>query len=115
MRTNGPFAPVNAGFPTSGRFYPTGDIKYRLRLPYYGFTETQVVVRIMSIEKNTPGEESATSIGSETGIEPNDASQAGRGQGIEILALNTSDEFDAGSDPYNRTGSFCIVKNRDKD
>ena len=48
-------------------------------------------------------------------MEPNDASQAGRGQGIEILALNIADEFDAGGDPYNRTGSFCIVKNRDKD
>jgi len=69
----------------------------------------------MSIEKNTLGEESVTSIESETGMEPNDASQAGRGQGIEILALNIANEFDAGGDPYNRTGSFCIVKNRDKD
>jgi len=73
------------------------------------------VVKIMSIEKNTLGEESETSIGSETGMELNDASQAGRGQGIEILALNIADELDAGGDPYNRTGSFCIVKNRDKD
>ena len=69
----------------------------------------------MSIEKNTSGEESASSIGSETAMEPNDASQAGRGQGIEILALDIADEFDAGGDPYNRTGSFCIVKNRDQD
>lgn len=69
----------------------------------------------MSIEENTPGDESVTSIGSEAGIEPNDASQAGRGQGIKILELNIADEFDAGGDPYNRTGSFCIIKNRDKD
>ena len=73
------------------------------------------MVKIMSIEKNTPGEKSVTSIGSETGVEPNDASQAGRGHGIEILALNIADEFDTGGDPYNHTGSFCIVKNRDKD
>lgn len=73
------------------------------------------MVKIMSIEKITPGDESVTSIGSETGMESNDASQAGRGQGIEILALNIADEFDAGGDPYNRTGSFCIIKNRDKD
>ena len=69
----------------------------------------------MSTEKNAPGEESVTSIESETDMEPNDASQAGRGQGIEILALNIANVFDAGGDPYNRTGSFCIVKNRDKD
>jgi len=73
------------------------------------------VVKIMSIEKNTLGEESETSIGSETGTEPSDASQAGRRQDIEILALNIANEFDAGGDPYNRTGSFCIVNDRDKD
>jgi len=69
----------------------------------------------MSIEKNNPDEGSVTPTGEETSVEPKDASQAGRGQGIEILSLNIADEPDAGGDPYNRTGSFCIIKKRDED
>jgi hypothetical protein len=69
----------------------------------------------MSIGKNNQGEESATPTGQETDVEAKDASQAGRGQGIEIVSLKIADELDSGGDPYNRTGSFCIIKKRDDD
>ncbi len=69
----------------------------------------------MSIQKNSEGEEPAKPTGQETDVEPKDASQAGRGQGIEILSLKIADELDTGGDPYNRTGSFCIIKKRDAD
>ncbi len=69
----------------------------------------------MSIQKNSKGEEPAKPTGQEADVEPKDASQAGRGHGIEILSLKIADEPDAGGDPYNRTGSFCIVKKRDAD
>ena len=69
----------------------------------------------MSTQKNSEGEEPAKPTGQEADVEPKDASQAGRGQGIEILSLNIADEIDTGGDPYNRTGSFCIIKKRDED
>lgn len=69
----------------------------------------------MSIQKNSEGEEPAKPTGQEADVEPKDASQAGRGQGIEIVSLKIADELDAGGDPYNRTGSFCIIKKRDAD
>ncbi len=69
----------------------------------------------MSIEKNSEGEEPAEPTGQEADVEPKDASQAGRGHGIEILSLKIGDEHDTGGDPYNRTGSFCIIKKRDAD
>lgn len=69
----------------------------------------------MSIQKNSEGEEPEKPTGQEADVEPKDASQAGRGQGIEIVSLKIADELDAGGDPYNRTGSFCIIKKRDAD
>ncbi len=69
----------------------------------------------MSIQKNSEGEEPAKPAGQEADVEPKDASQAGRGHGIEILSLKIADELDTGGDPYNRTGSFCIIKNQDAD
>jgi len=69
----------------------------------------------MSTRKNSEGEEPAKPTGPEADVEPKDASQAGRGQGVEILSLKIADELDAGGDPYNRTGSFCIIKKRDAD
>ncbi len=69
----------------------------------------------MSIEKDNLREGSEEPTGPETPVEPKDASQAGRGQGIEILSLKVADDLDAGGDPYNRTGQFCIIKIRDED
>jgi hypothetical protein len=112
---NGPFSPINAGFPTNGRFYSTGDINSGTRRPYHGLVGTDDVRTIMSIEKDNQREGSAKPTGQEPTVEPKDASQAGRGQGIEILSLKIADELDAGGDPYNRTGSFCIIKKRDDD
>ena len=106
---------MNAGIPTNGRFYSTGDINSRTRWPYHGLVGTHDVRMIMSIEKNSLSDEAAKRTGQETGAEQKDASQAGLGQGIEILSLKIADDFDAGGDPYNRTGSFCVIKNRDDD
>ncbi len=106
---------MNAGIPTNGRFYSTGDINSRACRHYYGLVGTHDVRMIMSIEKNSLSDEAAKPTGQETGAEQKDASQAGRGQGIEILSLKIADDFDAGGDPYNRTGSFCVIKKRDDD
>lgn len=29
---------------------------------------------------------------------------------VDVLALEIDDDFDVGSDPYNKTGSHCIIK-----
>ena len=31
-------------------------------------------------------------------------------RGVEVLSLEIDEDFDLGSDPYNRTGSHCIIK-----
>ena len=69
----------------------------------------------MSTQKHGLNEGSATPAGPETGAEEKDASQAGLGSGVEILSLKIADEIDTGGDPYNRTGSFCDIKNPDDD
>lgn len=34
-------------------------------------------------------------------------------QDVEVIALEIDEDFDLGGDPYNHTGSHCIVKLRD--
>lgn len=34
-------------------------------------------------------------------------------KGVEVLSLSIDDDFDPGGDPYNRTGSHCIIKVED--
>ena len=29
---------------------------------------------------------------------------------VEVMSLEIEDDFDAGSDPYNRTGSFVVIE-----
>ena len=36
-------------------------------------------------------------------------------KGVEVLSLRVDDDFDLGGDPYNRTGSHCIIKVEDDD
>lgn len=34
-------------------------------------------------------------------------------KGVEVLSLEIDDDFDLGGDPYNRTGSHCIIEIED--
>jgi len=38
---------------------------------------------------------------------------ANRGARVEVVSLSIDDDFDLGSDPYNRTGQFMALKERD--
>ena len=31
-------------------------------------------------------------------------------KGVKLVALEIDEDFDVGGDPYNRTGSHCIIK-----
>ena len=34
-------------------------------------------------------------------------------RGVEVLSLEIDEDFDLGGDPYNRTGSHCIIRIED--
>ena len=34
---------------------------------------------------------------------------------VEVVSLEIEEDFDLGGDPYNRTGSYCIITPRDED
>ena len=36
-----------------------------------------------------------------------------RGREVEVIALEIADDLDPGGDPYNHTGSHCVVKIRE--
>ena len=31
-------------------------------------------------------------------------------QGIDVVSLEIAPDLDSGGDPYNRTGSYCVIK-----
>lgn len=35
-------------------------------------------------------------------------------QDVEVIALEIDEDFDIGGDPYNRTGSHCVIKIREE-
>lgn len=37
------------------------------------------------------------------------------GSEVEIMSLKIEDDFDSGSDPYNHTGSFIVIKSPEDD
>ena len=64
----------------------------------------------MSNEKNMSTEQRKARLRPAQGLvrgsnEPN--------QNVEVIALEIDDDFDLGGDPYNHTGSHCVVKLRD--
>ena len=38
---------------------------------------------------------------------------ANRGARVDVVSLSIDEDFDPGSDPYNRTGQFMALKERD--
>ena len=64
----------------------------------------------MSNEKNLSTEQHATRLRLAQGLARKTVK---RRQEVEVIALEIDEEFDLGGDPYNHTGSHCIVKLRD--
>ena len=36
-------------------------------------------------------------------------------KGVEVLSLEIDENFDLGGDPYNHTGSHCVIELKDDD
>ena len=46
--------------------------------------------------------------------QPADAA-ANRGARVDVVSLSIDEDFDPGCDPYNRTGEFMALKERDNE
>ena len=64
----------------------------------------------MLIRKYTTSEEAARLSPGELPIEPEAVVRQRLVQEVEITSLEIEKDSDRGSDPYNRTGQFCVVK-----
>ena len=64
----------------------------------------------MLIRKNAPGDVAARLTSSQGPIEPAAVSQRRLDQEVEITSLEIEQDADQGSDPYNRTGQFCVLE-----
>jgi hypothetical protein len=64
----------------------------------------------MSIQKNTAKDGSTPR--TDRRIEAERDVEAGGTaiEAVEIVSLEIAEDPDAGGDPYNRTGSFCVIK-----
>ena len=64
----------------------------------------------MTSEKNLSTEQHETRLRLARGLARKSAKHR---QDVEVVALEIDEDFDLGGDPYNHTGSHCIVKLRD--
>ena len=60
--------------------------------------------------KHATYDEAATLSPGEIPIEPEAVVRQRLVQEVEITSLEIENDPDRGSDPYNRTGQFCVVK-----
>jgi len=64
----------------------------------------------MLSRKNAPGDVAARLTSSNHPIESAAVSQQWPVEDVEITSLEIEQDSDQGSDPYNRTGQFCVVE-----
>ena len=67
----------------------------------------------MSIEKESLKDEPGQADQPESGVDEDESSISMSRQGIDVMSLASAPELDSGGDPYNRTGSYCIIKVED--
>ncbi len=46
----------------------------------------------------------------ELGVDEDESSISMSRQGIDVKSLKIAPDHDSGGDPYNRTGSHCVIK-----
>ncbi len=64
----------------------------------------------MSNEKNLNPEQHATRLRLAQGLARKTVKPR---QDVEVIALEIDEDFDLGGDPYNHTGSHCVIKIRE--
>jgi hypothetical protein len=64
----------------------------------------------MSIEKESMKDAPGKADQPEHKIEEDESSISMSRQGIDVMSLEIAPDSDSGGDPYNRTGSYCVIK-----
>ena len=67
----------------------------------------------MSIEKESSKDAPVKADEPELRVDEDESSISMSRQGIDVMSLKIAPDLDSGGDPYNRTGSHCIVKLED--
>ena len=64
----------------------------------------------MSIEKDSLKDAPGKADQSEQHVKEDESSISMSRQGIDVMSLEIAPDHDSGGDPYNRTGSYCVIK-----
>ena len=67
----------------------------------------------MSIEKESLKDAPGTADEAELRVDEDESSISMSRQGIDVTSLEIAPDMDSGGDPYNRTGSYCVIKVED--
>ena len=67
----------------------------------------------MSIQKDSMNDAPGKAEEQELHVEEHESSISMSRQGIDVMSLEIAPDMDAGGDPYNRTGSYCVIKVED--
>jgi len=67
----------------------------------------------MSIQKDSVKDTPGKADEQELHVEEDESSISMSRQGIDVMALEIAPDHDSGGDPYNRTGSYCVIKVED--
>ena len=67
----------------------------------------------MSIEKESLKDAQGKADAAELRVDEDESSISMSRQGIDVKSLEIAPDLDSGGDPYNRTGSYCIIKVKD--
>jgi len=67
----------------------------------------------MSIQKDSVNDAPGKADEQEQQVEEDESSVSMSRQGIDVMSLEIAPDLDSGGDPYNRTGSYCVIKVED--
>ena len=67
----------------------------------------------MSIQKDSMNDAPGKADEQDLHVQEDESSVSMSRQGIDVMSLEIAPDMDAGGDPYNRTGSYCVIKVED--
>lgn len=95
---------------TNGIYHLIKSINAACVFAHYASTQAVGGDSVMLIRKNASSDEAAALAAGKLPVEPAAVMQQRLVQKVEITSLEIEQDPDQGSDPYNRTGQFCIVE-----
>jgi hypothetical protein len=107
---NGRFRTTSGFDLTNGIYHQIKSINVADNFAHYANTEAVGGDSVMLIRKNASSDEAVPLAPGKLPVEPAAVMQQRLVQEVEITSLEIEQDPDQGSDPYNRTGQFCIVE-----